>query len=340
MPDKPTLNPTMFYGPIISYKFDGDISKDKGKYRIRFTLTFKSGDTYKTQKSGFSTKTEAKKAKEILIAELVKNEYIPFVYTVKEVFEYWLYHMVENIGIRYNTLYAYRSTIYNHLLPVLGADTKINRVKPKDIIAIIKTINGTEIKKRSADILGQIFSFSISKHFIKTNPYIAAKEAIKKELQIPKKEKVLPYTIKEIANMLNTCKEKFNYMYYPLLISITMGTRISETIGLKYSDINFTDQKIYVCRQLGRTYSDSQSPNLCSQIITPKTENGVRSIPIPSWVLDELIIHRAWYENKKKTISDFHDENFICCRDNGKLFTGLLFRKIFMPLRICVGFTE
>lgn len=337
MPDKPTLNPTMFYGPIISYKFDGDISKDKGKYRIRFTLTFKSGDTYKTQKSGFSTKTEAKKAKEILIAELVKNEYIPFVYTVKEVFEYWLYHMVENIGIRYNTLYAYRSTIYNHLLPVLGADTKINRVKPKDIIAIIKTINGTEIKKRSADILGQIFSFSISKHFIKTNPYIAAKEAIKKELQIPKKEKVLPYTIKEIANMLNTCKKKFNYMYYPLLISITMGTRISETIGLKYSDINFTDQKIYVCRQLGRTYSDSQSPNLCSQIITPKTENGVRSIPIPSWVLDELIIHRAWYENKKKTISDFHDENFICCRDNGKPFYRTSFWKDFHALTDMCG---
>lgn len=72
--------------------------------------------------------------------------------------------------------------------------------------------------------------------------------------------------------MLNTCKTKFNYMYYPLLISITMGTRISETIGLKYSDINFTDQKIYVCRQLGRTFTDSQSPNLCSQVIKPKTK--------------------------------------------------------------------
>ena len=54
-------------------------------------LYFKSGDIYNTQKSGFRTQAEAIKAKEVLIAELVKNEYIPFEYTVKEVFDYWFY---------------------------------------------------------------------------------------------------------------------------------------------------------------------------------------------------------------------------------------------------------
>ena len=74
---KPELNPTFFYGPIISYEFHGDISKDKGKFRFRFTLTFKSGDVYPTQKSGFKTEAEARKGKEILIAQLVKNENRP-----------------------------------------------------------------------------------------------------------------------------------------------------------------------------------------------------------------------------------------------------------------------
>lgn len=94
-----------------------------------------------------------------MIAELVKNEYIPFIYTVKKVFEYWLYHMVENIGIRYNTLYAYRNTIYNHLLPGFGADTKINKVKSEDIIAIIKAINGAEIKNEVLILLGRFLAF-------------------------------------------------------------------------------------------------------------------------------------------------------------------------------------
>ena len=68
MMEKPEINPTFFSGPVVSHKFHGNISKDKGKYRIRFSLYFKSGDEYKTQKSGFNTEEEAEKAKEVMIA--------------------------------------------------------------------------------------------------------------------------------------------------------------------------------------------------------------------------------------------------------------------------------
>ena len=40
--EKPVFNPTLFYGPIISHEFHGNVSKDKGGYRFRFTLYFKS----------------------------------------------------------------------------------------------------------------------------------------------------------------------------------------------------------------------------------------------------------------------------------------------------------
>ena len=88
---RPDINPTFFYGPVISYHFNGGISKDKGKYRIRFTLTFKSGNIYQTQKSGFRLESEARRAREVLISQLEKHEYIPFDYTVQEFFDYWLY---------------------------------------------------------------------------------------------------------------------------------------------------------------------------------------------------------------------------------------------------------
>lgn len=84
---KPDINPTFFYGPIISYQFRGDIAKDRDKYRIRFTLTFKSGDICTLQKGGFKSKAEARKGKEVLISQLENREYIPFDYTVKEFFD-------------------------------------------------------------------------------------------------------------------------------------------------------------------------------------------------------------------------------------------------------------
>ena len=78
---RPQAKPSFFYGSIVSYQFRGDVSKDKGTYRIRFSLTFSSGKCIPTQKSGFLTKAEAVKAKEVLIAQLVNGSYIPFDYT-------------------------------------------------------------------------------------------------------------------------------------------------------------------------------------------------------------------------------------------------------------------
>lgn len=123
--EKPELNPTFFYGPVISYEFNGNISRDKNHYRFQYSLTFKSGEVYRTQKSGFRTMAEATKAKEQLIADLTLHRHTPFKYTVKEVFDYWLYwHMVEEVGISYNTFQLYRNVLYNHLLPSLGKNRR------------------------------------------------------------------------------------------------------------------------------------------------------------------------------------------------------------------------
>lgn len=89
---RPQAKPSFFYGSIVSYQFRGDVSKDKGTYRIRFSLTFSSGKCIPTQKSGFLTKAEAVKAKEVMIAQLVNGSYIPFDYTFQEFCDYWLYY--------------------------------------------------------------------------------------------------------------------------------------------------------------------------------------------------------------------------------------------------------
>lgn len=46
-------------------------------------------------------------------------------------------------------------------------------------------------------------------------------------------------------------------MYMPLLLSCTLGTRISETLALKYADIDYTNKWISVTRQIGGSLEDS-----------------------------------------------------------------------------------
>lgn len=186
---KPEFNPTFFYGSIISYKFNGDISKDREKYRFRFTLTFKSGDEYHTQKSGFKTLLEARKAKEHLIAQLVKNEYIPFDYTIKEVFDYWLYyHMIEEQEISYNTFQAYRNVLYNHLIKYMGEKKKIKQVTINDLVDVVSKISYLSIKRRAIFVIQTVFNFSVNK-YISFNPSIAALKIINSGL--PQKSGVM-----------------------------------------------------------------------------------------------------------------------------------------------------
>ena len=68
-----------------------------------------------------------------------------------------------------------------------------------------------------------------------------------------------------------------NY-YDDIVILLGTGLRVSELYGLTKTDIDFTYKRIYVRRQLCRT---ANKPYFTT---SPKTKNGVRSIPMSEQV--------------------------------------------------------
>ena len=339
-----TINPTFYYGSIISYSFLGGITKDKGKYRYRFELVFKSGDTYKTQKSGFTSMKEAKISQELLIAKLATNMYCPFNYTLKEYLDYWLYeHMKNDVRIRYNTFDSYYNVLYNYLIPSIGPNKSICNITPADLVKAVDKIKYKTVRGRAIELLTTIFKYAFERHYIDYNPSIAAVQTLKKKHPPAKKSRVRnvkPYAIPEIRNLLFTCKMEFSDMYIPLLLTFTAGTRISETIGLKYSDIDFRHNLIYVERQLGRDfdpeYEANDSPLLTKELET-KTPNGVRAVPLADWVVHELLLKKAWYESQKERLSDFKDTGYICCHCDGRPFHRKSFAENFKKLLTMCG---
>lgn len=335
---KPAIPRTFFYGPIISYQFLGDISKDKGGYRIRYKLTFKSGDVYCTQKSGFKSESEARKAKELLIAALVRNEYIPFDYTVKDFFDYWLYYyMLDKKHIRYNTFQSYRNLLYNHFLPSFGEKKRLGSISVSDVEKAVLKIPYPSVRRMGAKVVPMLFDFACQKHYISFNPAMAAADHVKSKVPKKKNRDVVPYTVEELKRLLYTCKQNFADMYYPLLLSLTIGTRISETIGILYSDVDFRTGTVYIKRQLGRNIMENEGENLVTQKIETKTPNGVRSIPVPEWVIDELIVKRAWYEKQKQLVPGFQDTGYICCHCDGRPFNRTSFLSDFHVLTSMCG---
>lgn len=96
MIEKPTIKESLQYGSILSWKFRDTLTPVRGKFAYRFMLTFSSGIEYTLQKGGYQTTKEAQKAREFTIAELHLKNFIPFEYTLKEFFDFWLYyHMID-----------------------------------------------------------------------------------------------------------------------------------------------------------------------------------------------------------------------------------------------------
>ena len=253
--EAPSMNTTLFYGAILSHQFIGDISKDRDKYRIRIIFTFKTGEKY-TKHIGFRTKTEAKKAKEVLIAELACNNYWPFSYTAEEFFDFWLYHyQLQEQKIAYATYMTYRNVIYNYLLPAFGKKTKLEDITAQQLLEIFDSISYQSVRRQMSNVTNIAFQYAFQHHYIKSNPALLLQISAKKKIHLEPRE-VPVFSVGQIQKLLFYCKKDYPDMYVPLLLSVTLGTRISETLALHYYDIDFTSLIVYINKQLGRSTNE------------------------------------------------------------------------------------
>lgn len=347
MIEKPAIKESLQYGTILSWKFRDTITPVRGKFAYRFLLTFSSGMEYTLQKGGYLTEKEAMKAKEFTIAELHSKKFIPFEYTIKEFFDFWLYyHMIDVAKISYNTFFAYRNIIYNYLLKVWDPNKKITDIKRTDIIEALDYIDKESVLRLAYTLLRGSFSYAKAHQITRNNPALTAirmkrKAELKKFHQSlrdgTQKNEIKEYqilSIPQISLLLLTCKNTEPEMYLPLLLSLTAGLRISEAIAIKFSDIDLWEGELHIRRQLGRTLSNdgADEERLCTQEIRTKSRSGNRDIPLGEFVIEELILARHKYESMQKSDPDFQNLDFVCFKEDGSPYHRSSFNKSFKKL--------
>lgn len=342
---KPTINESFFYGDIISWELSQSIMKDTGKYFYKIKLYFSSGKAVMIRKTGFIKKKDAAKSRDNTASQLGERTFIPFSYKVKEFYDFWLYyHMIDNVHIAYGTFMSYRNIIYNYILPVM-ADRKLESIERKDLIDLLAQFKSSSLVKSAYCVILGSFRYAKEHAFICVDPSASAvsfdKRVRKKERQdsIKKGEscKKSSFTIpdpSEIAKLLLCCQKEYPQMFMPLLLAFTTGLRISETLALKYDDIDYTNKILHVSRQIGRKitndgiYDGTGSVQECRT----KTEGSVRSVPLPDFVIEEVVLSRARYEKHRKRCHYFNDLGYICYRDDGYPFHRSSFNSSFNSL--------
>ena len=167
-------------------------------------------------------------------------------------------------------------SMYKMIVEYFG-EMKISEITLKDVNRFADEIASKNFaKKHCSLILGKakmIFKYAVMNEYIDSDPSIYAK--IPNNLVDNKRNALTPEEIEKVKAYKDS---EFGFFAYFLMHT---GCRRGEALALKYSDVDLQKRKIVINKTLifsGTTYLQNHT----------KTQSGMREIPIPSVLCEEL----------------------------------------------------
>lgn len=123
----------------------------------------------------------------------------------------------------------------------------------------------------------------------------------------------------EVAKIFHEAKEE---PIYPI-IALTMctGLRKGEVMALKWENINFEDKELYVVGNLCRVTNDTSIESrhtYTSQILTPKTEESKRAVPLTDIAIEALKIQQRNQKRQQEEFEEIYvDKGFVFTENDG-----------------------
>lgn len=172
---------------------------------------------------------------------------------------------------------------------------------------------------------GMICKHAVKEGYIKENPCKGA-TVPKKQLTVeeiendPIKEKY--YEEHELHDFLQKTLERGMYMdkerFYLLAFS---GLRPGELTVLKWTDFDFEKNTVRVTK----TYYNETNNMRKYTLEPPKSKSSIRKVSIDEHIMEMMKKYRLQQKKKqlatKHLFEDYHDEDYVFCRDNGYPYT-------------------
>ena len=193
--------------------------------------------------------------------------------TVTEWFEEYL-KLYKEGKVKDTTLYRIRQTYSPCKKDVLGS-MRLQEVRAIHIQSLFNSLDAKGYTygtiKLLKSLLNELFKKAIGNGYVLINPIGA--------VVMPKKTKCDQrfLTEEEQEMFLDVAKEYYHYDIF--CVNLSMGARIGEVLGLKWSDIDFDNKTVHIQRTLH--YSKVNEEEQCHFFFTtPKTETSDRIIPL------------------------------------------------------------
>ncbi len=253
-----------------------------------FSYIFEAGKTADgkrkvVEKGGFATKDAAYKAgvaayNDYLHGNIgITSEKI----TLKNFMTAWLDNVVA-LRVKTNTMQTYQSHLKNQIIPYLG-NVKVQELTPAMVDAWYRKLLQRGLSRGTLTNTHTLI-FSALKYAVYPTQLISSNPAAYIELPKNAPKNIVKRTIIK-PERFTALLEKYPFgtpYYIPLLLLYHTGARISEVLGLSWSDIDFISKRINLHRQIiyiaKRGYF----------FTTLKTESSNRYVVVSDFLLDEL----------------------------------------------------
>lgn len=192
-------------------------------------------------------------------------------------------HIANRPRLRKSTLSNY-FYMYDHFVPDALKKKKVKHIKYSDIVSLYNGLLSNGMKPNTLEgihtLLSPSFDLAVRDGYIRVNPAKEAMAEIKRSHNWAKPKRHA-LTSEEQSAFINYVSNSKIYRHWLPIFTFLLGTgcRIGEAVGLLWSDCDFENEVINISHNLiYRKYpGEDQSAH---HFNTPKTEAGVRTIPM------------------------------------------------------------
>lgn len=287
---------------IKSKKYDDVYSYTTSSGQLLYCFRFKyyrNGKRKELQRSGFNTEKSAYKEMLLRKFELESSDFskldsdkISFSKAAE------LYYQNKITYWSENTRKRNRGTLDNHLLPILG-HIKLNDITATLVQNSLINVKLEELSPKTVqnmyETLAAIINYAVRNDLL-------IKNRLSHNIFIPTDDKqVIFYDQKTLKRILDK-SEEMNLTYEAIIKTLAYtGMRISELLGLRWTDINFNEHTISILRTRKNLNIEKKT----------KTKNSIRVIYVDAMITELLkkyylhVYDKAFEKDIKININDY-----------------------------------
>ncbi|MGE0028005.1 MAG: tyrosine-type recombinase/integrase [Thermoleophilia bacterium] len=254
-----------------------------GIYRrgSRYVVVFRDPSGRQRRRSA-ATFAEARLLRSSLLADVARGEFRESSRArLEDYARDWVrtYQGRTSRGIRAETIHEYERDLELHILPVLGR-RRLSEIEQRELKALARDLAGKGLSPATVRIvmapLRALFATAVEEGLLRTNPAAGLRLGGGRTADPTAKRRALDED--QLQKLISKTPERWRLL---IRFLAQTGLRVGELIALRWEDVDLEGRRVSVHRRLYR-----------GRLYAPKSDYGVRQIPISRRLAADLALHR------------------------------------------------